>query len=294
MIGRYARAFGLLCLVGTAQAHDIKLSTWNLDWLTVRPAGDPAIPPDVGRRTDQDFARLAAYARRLNADVVAFQEVDGPAVARRVFPTDAYRLFLTDDPVSQRVGLAVRGDIAVTVNPELTALNVTGPQASHPLRGGLDMTLRGGSATLRVLVVHLKTGCWDQPLTQKAYSCPTLRQQFAVLDDWVLERQDEGEAFAILGDFNRRLTLADPMMQALEADAPMTLTTAGHASPCWGGEYFIDHILLGNAARQWLVPDSLRVMLYRDAKEEDRARLSDHCPVSVTLRLPDDPAPAGG
>ncbi|EHH69184.1 endonuclease/exonuclease/phosphatase family protein [Gluconobacter morbifer] len=73
-------------------------------------------------------------------------------------------------------------------------------------------------------------------------------------------------------------------MQHIEADAPVLLTTADKASPCWGGEYFIDHILLGNAVRTWLRPDSLRVMTYR--QDTDPAGLSDHCPVSVHLDWP--------
>ena len=54
-----------------------------------------------------------------------------------------------------------------------------------------------------------------------------------------------------------------------------------------GGETFIDHILLGGAARDWLVADSLRVLTYRETGGEWKQRLSDHCPVSVRLRLPD-------
>jgi hypothetical protein len=61
----------------------------------------------------------------------------------------------------------------------------------------------------------------------------------------------------------------------------------GRSSPCWGGEAFIDHIVLGNAARNWLQPDTLRVLTYRETGEEWKERLSDHCPVSVRLRLPD-------
>ena len=67
----------------------------------------------------------------------------------------------------------------------------------------------------------------------------------------------------------------------------MARATEGRASPCWGGEAFIDHIVLGNAARDWLLPGTLRVLTYREAGTEWKQRLSDHCPVSVRLRLPD-------
>ncbi|GAD11185.1 hypothetical protein GFGA_1d0180 [Gluconobacter frateurii NBRC 103465] len=267
-----------------AQARDIKLSTWNLDWLSLKQTGDPALPDDVHGRKPNDFIRLHHYATHLNADIIAFQEVDGPEPAARVFDPQTYQIILSQAPVIQRVGLAVKRPFNVKVNEELSALDVTGPEASHHLRTGLDVTVSDGTSHLRILVVHLKTGCWDQPLTQRKHSCPTLYQQFQILEDWIAERQDEGEPYAILGDFNRRLTLHDPLMQQIEHDAPVLLTTAGKASPCWSGEYFIDHIMLGNDARSWLIPDSLRVMTYRNDTLPDG--LSDHCPVSVRLHLP--------
>ena len=75
--------------------------------------------------------------------------------------------------------------------------------------------------------------------------------------------------------------------QALQEAAPLIRVTEGHSSPCWGSESFIDHIILGDTARDWLVPDSLRVLSYRETGAEWKERLSDHCPVSVRLRLPD-------
>ena len=37
----------LLALALPAAAAELKLATWNLEWLTLRPAGDPALPADV-------------------------------------------------------------------------------------------------------------------------------------------------------------------------------------------------------------------------------------------------------
>jgi hypothetical protein len=45
--------------------------------------------------------------------------------------------------------------------------------------------------------------------------------------------------------------------------------------------------MLGGAARDWLLPDTLRVLTYHETGAEWKQRLSDHCPVSVRLRLPD-------
>ena len=94
-----------LLLGPAAQASDLKLATWNLNWLTLRPAGDPSLPPDVRPRGPKDFDLLRRYALALAADVIAFQEVDGSQSASRVFTPDRYDLYLTADEVVQR-GLA--------------------------------------------------------------------------------------------------------------------------------------------------------------------------------------------
>src|SRR5690242_15083143 len=56
-----------------AAAGELKFVTWNLNWLTARQTG---LPQDVTPRTTGDFDRLRSYARQLNADVVAIEEVD--------------------------------------------------------------------------------------------------------------------------------------------------------------------------------------------------------------------------
>ncbi len=78
-----------------AQARELKVATWNLEWLTARTMGDPALPADVMPKTAPDWAVLRDYASKLDADVVAMEEVDGPAIASVLFPPDRYRLFFT-------------------------------------------------------------------------------------------------------------------------------------------------------------------------------------------------------
>lgn len=271
-------------LVSQAWARDLKITTWNMDWLTLRPAGDPALPDDVRIRQPEDFALLRQAVRQLNSDMIAFQEVDGIQAAEQVFDTQTYRLLVTEDSVVQHVGLAIRKTLGVTRNPELAGLDVPSPHAHHALRHGLDITVTDGASSLRLLIVHLKTGCWARPLSERKHACPTLYRQFHILKRWIEARRNENIAYAVIGDFNRRLTRKDPVMQELEAIAPLTLTTQGYVSPCEGGRRFIDHIILGGPARHWLVPKSLTVMTFRDAPPG--ALLSDHCPVSVHLDMP--------
>jgi endonuclease/exonuclease/phosphatase family metal-dependent hydrolase len=269
---------------GPAGAAELKLSTWNLEWLTLRPAGDPALPADVRPKLPADRALLRHYAALLAADVVALQEVDGTEAAATVFPPDRYALHLTGDAVVQRVGFAVRRGLAFTPNPDFTALDLPGSQ----LRSGADITLHWPGGRLRLLSVHLKQGCRQDKLTDRVRAaCPLLRAQLAALQGWVAQRRADGEPFALMGDFNRWMDGGDAFYAALQQAAPLLRPTEGRSSPCWGGGGFIDHIIAGGAARGWVQADTLRVLVYRETDEAAQTRLSDHCPVSVGFALPD-------
>lgn len=269
-------------LVGPAVAAELKIATWNLDWLTARQNGDPLLPPDVHPRSPGDFDLLRQYALRLDADVIAIQEVDGTAVAQRVFPSDRYSIHMTHDDVVQRVGIVVRRGLHYDVNPDVTGFEL-GP--TRGLRSGADITLHLGSDTLRILAVHLKTGCQDARLTRTSRrSCVELHEQIPTLQGWIAARRSEGVPFVVLGDFNRRMDGRDQLWSALRRAAPLVRATEGQSSPCWGGESFIDHIIIGGPARAWLQAQTLRVLTYRESGDGWKDRLSDHCAVSVRFR----------
>ena len=261
---------------------ELKIATWNLNWLTTRPAGDRGLPADVLPRAEEDFTRLAGYAAELHADVIAIQEVDGLPPATKLFPRDLYAIHMTRDRVVQRVGIVVRHGLTFDINPDVTELS-----ANH-LRSGADITLHLGVSDLRVLAVHLKTGCRNQPLP-KAHdrTCLTLRDQVPFVAAWIAARRQERMPFIVLGDFNRWMDGRDSLLAELRRAAPLSRATEGHSSPCWGAENFIDHILAGGAAADWMQVDTLRVMTYRETDPAMKERLSDHCPVSVRFNIPD-------
>jgi len=273
----------MLCLLlaSPAVADELKIATWNLDWLTNRPASERFLPSDVTPRQDADFARLAAYARQLNADVVAIEEVDGPRSVAALFPRELYSVHMTGDRIMQRVGIAVRRGIHYTVNPDVTAL------AEARLRSGADITLHIGTHDLRMLAVHLKKGCRKGNLARATGSaCAALRDQLGPLTQWIRDRMSAGEAFVIAGDFNRWMDGRDSFLKTLRQAAPLARATEGHSSPCWGGENFIDHILAGGAAAAWMRPDTLKVLVYQETDPALKDRLSDHCAVSVRFNIP--------
>jgi endonuclease/exonuclease/phosphatase family metal-dependent hydrolase len=217
----------------------------------------------------------------LNADLVAIEEVDGFSAATKVFPRELYSVHMTRDHVVQRVGIAVRRGLKYDINPDVTAL------ATNHLRSGADITLHLGASDLRVLAVHLKTGCRNQPLPRTHdRSCLELRDQVPALAEWITARGQEGIPFVILGDFNRWMDGRDTFVAALRQAAPLVRATEGQSSPCWGAENFIDHILAGGAASGWMRQDTLRVLTYHEDPSM-KERLSDHCPVSVRFMVPE-------
>lgn len=277
--------------VVTAPPDSIEIATWNLAWLH----GDHG--KGVIARSEADYARLRAYADRLDADVIALQEIRDEGAARRVFDPAVYAFAVSSRKDAQRTGFAYRKTLRVTRHADHTALDVGG------VRYGTDVTVHLGEHRLRLLAVHLKSGCWARPLERGPAACRKLARQLPALEAWIDARAREGVPFAVLGDFNRRLAEGEALWAEIDDGDPpgadLTLVTDGRVSRCWNGAYprFIDHIVLDAQAAAWLVPGSFEQLLYDPADARHRATLSDHCPISVRLRpgrasdIPAQPAP---
>jgi endonuclease/exonuclease/phosphatase family metal-dependent hydrolase len=312
----------LLCSASPALARDtLRLATWNLEWLMTTETfdrlartcsrahtGDGAreipcdivAPPDRSlRRTAADFERLRMYAQRLNADVIALQEVDGPGAAALVFP--GYNFCFTRRTHVQNVGFALRAGIAFRCT-DYPALAL----ASDGLRWGAQLTLFADSRWhMQLLAVHLKSGCPSQVLSNRREECRRLARQVPVLERWIDERAAADVPFAVLGDFNRRLArerhvardrhgkLIAMWPELDDGDPPeaeLTNVTAGQpyrrCSPHERYDDFIDHILLSRSLAPRLVPGSFEQITF-DRTDMRGGRLSDHCPFAVTVKVGD-------
>lgn len=298
-----------------ASAAPLTLATWNLEWLIEpgtfdelarvclarggRARGDQrTIPcglvPDR-RWEEADFERLRAFASRIPADVVALQEVDGIEPARRVFP--GHEFCFTARPHVQNVGFAIRPGIPHRCNPDYRALGLP----EDDVRWGADMTLFPGTdREVRLLAVHLKSGCNRDPLTADRDACRTLQAQVPVLEAWIDARAAEGVPFAVLGDFNRRFDREFPPGRTAlgeivamwpeidDADPPEAdLFDPGGAPPteaCRQQDPVrppIDHILLSASLGRAAVPGSYRMWTY--PRGADTGRWPDHCVFSVSV-----------
>lgn len=277
------------CLVSfPAMAKDIKVATWNMAWLTLRAAEINGPTPDPKRaiyqRNEQDFETLRGYVRQLDADVIALQEVDTVEAAAKVFDRSEYTVILGDETDYQRAGWAIRKSVRYTRMPDLAALDLLDGKL-RSLRKGVDVVLHLPTGDVRALAVHLKSGCFSPRSNNDA--CPVISEQMPIVARWIDQRQAEKVSVLVAGDFNRRLNREDPLWQVLDnGPAPLTLVTEGHTNSCWAGEYpeYIDQLVFGGPVVEHLQPASFSTLSYAETGKEDKKRISDHCPVSVTVR----------
>ena len=295
MAMRNAMMTMLACLAvglapSTVHAGDLRIAAWNLEHLA--EADDDGC---VGRNAS-DYAELAGRVAELEADIVAFQEVENVAAAHRVFPAEDWRVEMSRRPPPDRsracwdrpesdlghlaTGFAIRRGIDYRRNTDLKALgNNIATQ-----RWGVDVTITAEGEEMRLLSVHLASGCWgeDQDAdNDRRKTCATLRTQMTLLRGWADERRGEGMPFVILGDFNRRLALpGDWAWHILSpSSAPLRLPTEGITARCDSRfPAFIDHLIAGGGAGAMMVDGSFR--------EAPRVNPHpDHCAVSATFRF---------
>jgi endonuclease/exonuclease/phosphatase family metal-dependent hydrolase len=259
----------------------LRLASWNLEWLDEPGRGPVA-------RARKDYARLAHYAARLDADVIAVQEVASELALALVFPPERYAFHLASPGGSQRSGFVYKRSLPAKVHPDLTAL------AGEGLRAGADLGVMSAQGELRLLSLHLKAFCVTGPLDSKDRDCQRLKAQLPALEAWVDERARSGAPFAVLGDFNRTLEGdADPLWRELDDGDPKELrlvraTPARKAQCTRKGRQLgaVDHVLLGGPATQWLRPHSFRELTFAADDVDAKVKLSDHCPLVIELSLP--------
>jgi len=270
----------------------LKVATWNLEHLAEND-GTGCRP-----RSETDYAELRRQADLLNADVIAIEEVESKAAAERVFVPSRYDVVMSARPVSgrsgacygqsgqsirhQAVGFAIRKGVNWSSNGDVSALGLGNPD----LRWGVDITIKG-ARPLRLLALHLKSGC-NSGRAPSDDDCPVLFNQLPVLESWIDERAQAGEAYAVLGDWNRRIaSRGDAFFGEIDdsepAGADLTIAAGDRPATCKARyREFIDHIVTGDKATAMIVPGSFEEYTY--GLPEDR-HPSDHCPVSVRFAL---------
>ena len=127
---------------------------------------------------------MANIISEISPDIFAFQEVASRQSVGKVVPLDKYQIELSgrkdknnDNIWPQFVGFAIRKGISYQRHPDLHQLDVWDNQY---LRYGVDISLyQEGEPALRLLAVHLKSGCFSNRHRNK--NCAVLAEQFEVL-----------------------------------------------------------------------------------------------------------------
>lgn len=273
--------------VAPSSPATLKIASWNMEHLA------EADGSGCRARTDSDYAAMREYVARLDADVIAFQEVESKVAAERVFDTSTYTVVI-EERVGERRGGACRGLAGQTINAQRTGFAVrksvpfdrqsdfTALQLGEAdLRSGVDLILRPrGGEPLRVLSVHLKSGCSSGDRND---ACEVFFRQVPVMESWIDARADEGVRFAVLGDFNRRLAMPEDRAwaewdDASPANADLALASGDRRAQC-NPRYrdFIDFIVLDRRATEDL--QGFEEQTYAEGS------LSDHCAIAANLAL---------
>ncbi len=288
-------------------AVTLKLATWNMEWFLTPAAFNSlkggctrdershrwnprSIPCDVAAKLERsrtDLSGMARVAERLDADVVAVEEVDGAEAAAQVFRK--YRFCFTGGHEVQNTGFAIRRGLPYRCGPDLTELSL-----GDQLRRGATLVLFPGTPReLHLLAVHLKSGCARGSLASSAHSCERLSRQAPALREWIATQERAGHRFAMLGDFNRELQgeHGEGLLSRIGAtgpDAPLLNTADGEVfRNCFPGQThtgYIDYVLLGTKLAPALQRGSFQRLTYSPV-DAWRLKLSDHCPVAIKLRL---------
>lgn len=293
----------ILCVIvtlfsSTAHAHHASLSiaTWNLEWLT----SQPSVSIKASQRNKRDIQQLAAHFQTLHPSVLAFQEVNDAAVMRRVVGKE-YNLLLSDrsqtshrdrqfNDINQYTGLAIHRDVPYQ---DVKDLRLDQTRGSKLRFAAYAILYPDSKQPIHILSVHLKAGC--SAAYHSTQECQTLKAQAQRLNQWLKKREQAGDNYLILGDFNHDLTyrgdwLWSALRQGLKRAPTLatqhtqaTCQTRSSKRPSQTHQFrsMIDHIIaspeLGATSAQQRHFRRAAVLQYQ---------LSDHCPVSSQITHP--------
>jgi len=286
----------------SAQAEKLTVASWNFGFLAEED-GRGCYP-----RVANDYDRLRDYVRRIDADIIAFQEVESEAAAERVFDPAVYDISITkggtDDfeatpcwgqpdqnLVPQRVGFAVRKGLnerGFTLgDPDEISEFIVPSTDGLKTRPALELPLEYEGTDFRLLSVHLKSGCATDFLPNKKKACGPLWAQGEVLEDWVDGHTREGIRTIILGDFNRQLTKnGDKFWSNLDDSDPrgsdLEVVAKNERAFCGPYEQFIDHIVVDKGADLFVDEQSFRTLRFDEPWHRAPA---DHCPIIVAFDM---------
>jgi len=213
----------LLVCTGIDAEPGLALASWNLEHLA---AADGA---GCRPRGKDEYAALRRIGERLDADVVALQEVENEAAVARVFDPAVYDIVVSGHQqprpdhcrgfpgqrrTAQHTGFAINRtrldalglryrtlppDRDIGVDAGRWAARVAIEPRSDPHNKGIRLEL---------MSLHLKSGCgWGRldGRDVRRKQCRALRRERGMLEQWIDARAAADMPFVLAGDFNRQL-----------------------------------------------------------------------------------------
>lgn len=282
-----------LALLGSFNSYaDTVYSAWNLEWLSSQPSAKFK----ASQREPQDYQALRKHFASINSDVVAFQEANDKQALRKVIG-DEYQVYFSHrslrenqyhqfSDINQYTGFAVKNGVPVEDKPDIE-LDLA---RNSKLRFASYVVLYPKSEQpIHALSVHLKARCSGAYKGSKA--CRTLKAQGDQLNKWIQAREDNNDAYVILGDFNHNLGYnGDWLWKGISQGTDATLATKMTKAKCkvqsrnnpnktHQFKSLIDHIIVSSD----LEFDSPKQNLYKVDDVLNR-QMSDHCPISVSIK----------
>lgn len=281
---------------------ELTIATWNMEWLSDK--GDVL----QSERSADDYLMMKAVFSVIDADALAFQEVDSLDVLENVIDPSQYDVYLSDRAAllknsrrsQQFTGWAVRKGLNVIDRKDYRPLGLPTFFSAGSLRYGAYIELeRDGEPPLHLLSVHLKSGCFETPV-RRNNSCKKLEHQVEALIVWIQTRLNLGQEFVIAGDFNHYLNdsnewVWDRITREIGEENLVKLTDNTQAK-CKARKYnyrtkqwehlvynkLIDHIVASKGAVRLSAPPQAKQFQY-SYHSVANYRLSDHCPITVNL-----------
>ena len=196
------------------------------------------------------------------------QEVDGAEAARLVFPD--YQFCFSGRVAVQNNGFAIRRGLPFSCGPDLADLSM-----NDDVRRGVELRVFPGTPQeLRLLSVHLKSGCSRDPLDSTRAGCAVLARQVPVLERWIDAQANEQQALRRARGFQPRpaararggLRSGPDIDDADPPAADLVNTAEGQAfQNCMPSQTFsgyIDYIILGRQMAQGLVQGFVRTCAF--------------------------------
>ena len=168
---------------------------------------------------------MASTLRRLDADVLALQEISGVQAAREALGNLANQYQFCESesptPMAQKLVFAWRANILGSCKTDFGIAVDDEPGADgvvRKLRPSLVATLSVNGKPISFVNLHLKSGC-ASPAGDGIYTyqgdyldsdrpaCKTLRRQTPALETMMKSLSANGALAVVLGDFNRKLDM---------------------------------------------------------------------------------------